>query len=47
MSAKTLNWILFAQYLVLSAWYLWERDYLKSQYWFGAAVISSAIALMP
>lgn len=47
MISKTLNWILFVQYLILAAWCFWERQYLKSQYWLGAAVISSAVALMP
>lgn len=47
MTAKALNWILFAQYVVLAIWYCFEKDYLKAQYWLGAAVISSAVALMP
>lgn len=47
MSAAALNWFLVAQYVVLCAWYLLEHNYLKAQYWLGAAIISSSVALMP
>ena len=46
MSASCLNWCLVLQYIVLCGWYLCDGNWLKAWYWAGAAVISSAVALM-
>ena len=47
MTAVALNWFLVVQYLVLAVWYALEHNYLKAQYWLGAAIISSSVALLP
>ena len=47
MNSTWFNWFLVAEYTVMSLWCLFEQHYAKAYYWFGAAVISSAIALMP
>lgn len=47
MNSTWFNWLLVAQYSMMSIWCLFERNYHKAYYWFGAAVISSSIAIMP
>ena len=47
MNSTWFNWMLVIQYTVMSCWCLTEQNYLKAYYWFGAAVISSSVALMP
>lgn len=46
MTAVWFNWFLVVQYLGLCVWYMIEGQYFKAQYWLGAAIISSSVALM-
>ena len=47
MTSTWFNWLLVIQYAGMSIWNLIEGHYYKAYYWFGAAIISSSIAIMP